>query len=183
MATQTSLYKLDSRNRIIAIGGSWDDFADENGGVEISAQDVIGRQIEDYIKGDITTMWVNSIFQYARILGKTVERPYRCDSPDLKRFMRMRVVPEQGGAVLSIEHELISTEQRSAPLHIRYGTNIINGVKLKCSVCGRLNIDGWNEPQGCHAGTSGEIVVVYTVCEDCYRLIPVTSENRVKQRN
>ncbi len=171
MKTQTTSYVLDNRNRIILIGGVWDEFADENGGTKLSSKDVCGRPIWDFIKGDVTRMWVEAVFQYARVLGKIVERPYRCDSPNLKRFMHMRIVPEQGG-VLRVEHEILSTEQRSSPVDIQYGTINMNGAKQRCSICGRVNIGGWQEPHGDHADASDGIVVIYTVCEDCQRLMP-----------
>lgn len=174
MTTQTVSYVLDNQNRIISIAGAWDEFAEENGGIKSSSKDVCGRPIWDFIKGDATRMWVDAVFQYARILGKVVERPYRCDSPDLKRFMRMRIIPEQGG-VLHIEHEILSTEQRSAPINIQNRGNNMNGVSQRCSICGRVNIGGWQEPHGGHADASGGIVVIYTVCEDCQLLMPRTS--------
>jgi len=174
MKTQITTYVLDLQNRIISIGGEWDAFADENDGTKLTLKDVQGRPIRDFIKGDATIMWVEALLQYSRILGKIVDRPYRCDSPDLKRFMRMRIVPEQCG-VLHIEHELLSTQPRSTPIYIQYGGITMNGAKLRCSICGRLNITGWTEPRGNHTNASGVIVVDYTVCENCQRLVPVIS--------
>jgi hypothetical protein len=85
--------------------------------------------------------------------------------------MRMRIVVENG-EMLRIEHEILSTEQRSVPLHIRYGATTVKNIKQRCSICGRLNIGGWQEPHADHAGASNGIIVIYTVCEDCQRLMP-----------
>lgn len=171
MTTQTVSYVLDSQNRIISTGGVWDEFADENGGTGSSLKDICGRSIWDFIKGDVTRMWLDSVFQYARAFGKTIERPYRCDSPDLKRFMRMRIIPEKEG-VLRIEHEILSIEKRSAPVNIKFGQSTVNGVNQRCSICGRVNMGEWKEPHGDHDEVSDGIYVIYTVCEDCQLLMP-----------
>ena len=94
MTTQTTAYVLDNRNRIISVSEAWDRFAAENGGNKTSYKDVCGRPIWDFVTGDPTRMWREAIFQFARLRGDRVERPYKCDSPDLKRFMRMRIVSD-----------------------------------------------------------------------------------------
>jgi hypothetical protein len=175
MKNQTTSYVIDKKNCIISTKGYWDEFADENGCQKYSLKYIFGRNIWDFIKGDVTRMWVEAVFQYARLLNIIVERPYRCDSPDLKRFMRMRIVPEKGG-ILCIEHEILSTEQIYKPVDIQYGVITMNDAKQRCSICGRVKVGAWQEPHGDHAGTSGQIVVIYTVCEDCQELIPRTYE-------
>lgn len=118
-------------------------------------------------------MWLDAIFQFARLSGTSVERPYRCDSPELKRFMRIRVDVEEGG-VLRIEHETVATEQRVVPVHIRYAAGSRKNTRQRCSICGRVNDGGWQEPRPEHADESDGIIVIYTVCEDCKRLMPET---------
>lgn len=174
MATQTNLYMLDPRNHIISIGGSWEEFSAENGGKNTSLKDIYGRPLVDFVTGDTTRMWLETIFQFARIMGKTVERSYRCDSPELKRFMLMRVIPEFGG-VLRIEHDILSTEKRAVPIHIQYGRVASTDATKRCSICGRVNIDEWMEPHMKHTGPSGQISVTYTVCDDCEHSINNTA--------
>ena len=173
MTNSTIVYVLDHQDRIISVSGAWDKFADENNGTNLSSKDVCGRPLWDFVTGDATRMWLEAIFQYARLLGTSVVRPYRCDSPDLKRFMRMRIDFEQGG-ILTVEHEIMATEPRSAPVLIQYGANTLRKTRQRCSICGRVNSGGWQEPLEEHADESDGIIVIYTVCEDCYRLIPGT---------
>jgi len=171
MATPTTAYMLDNQDRILSVSGFWDEFADENSGANLSSKDVCGRRIWDFVTSDVTRMWLASIFQLSRLRGTVIERPYRCDSPDLKRFMRMRIVSEQGG-VLRIEHEILTTEQRPAPVRIQYSANSMENNMQRCSICGRVNNGGWEEPRAEHAGTNSGIIVNYTVCEDCLSLMP-----------
>jgi hypothetical protein len=169
MSTST-IYVLDRQNRVVSLSGGWDEFAYENGGVNLTPQDVCGRKIWEFVTGDVTRMWLEALFQHARVCSTRVERPYRCDSPDLKRFMRMCIDIEQEGK-LRVEHKLISTEQRSVPLHIRYGANTNKKTRQLCSMCGRLNNNGWQEPRAEHADLPDGILVIYTVCEDCQLLV------------
>lgn len=167
MKNSTNAYVLDNRHRIVSVSGAWDEFADENGGVTVSVADVCGRELWDFVAGDTTRMWLETVFQFSRLHGMSIERPYRCDSPDLKRFMRMRIDHEIGG-ILRIEHLITGIEQRSVPVSIRYGGN----ARQRCSICGRVHCGGWQETLAEHAEGSKGIIVIYTVCEDCQRLLP-----------
>ena len=177
MDNSAIVYLLDDKNRIVSVSGPWDEFADENDGVNVHAADVTGRSIWSFILGDVTRMWLNTAFQFARVQAESIERDYRCDSPDLKRYMRMRIVPN-GTGILRIEHETLATEEREAPVHIRSGSaNSIYKIRSRCSFCGCIK-DGeeWEEPLPEHAEEeSGRIIVMYTVCDECQRLMPGAS--------
>jgi hypothetical protein len=173
MTTSKVVYTLDNQDRIISVCGAWDKFADENSGINLSSKEVCGRLIWDFVTGDTTRMWLEAVFMFARARGTSIERPYRCDSPDLKRFMRMSITFKQGG-VLLIEHEILATEQRKVPVYIHFGASNLKTTKERCSICGRVNTGGWKEPHAEHAEASGGINVVYTVCEDCRSLLPGT---------
>lgn len=169
MESSTVAYVLDSKDHIISVSEAWNKFADENDGVNLAAQDVCGRRIWDFVTGDATRMWLEALFQFARIRGTSLDRHYRCDSPDLKRFMFMHIDFEQGG-ILHISHEILATEQRTDPVYIKYGANT-NNMK-RCSICGRVNHGVWQEPLAEHADKFIGIIVIYTVCEECQRLMP-----------
>ena len=164
-------YVLDHRDRIISVGEAWDHFADENGGMNVSSKDVIGRPLWDFVAGDTTRMWLETLFGSARLCGRTIERPYRCDSPNLKRFMQMRIGFEQGG-ILRIEHKILATEKRSAPVHFQYRAKALRNTRQRCSICGRVKNGNWHEPIEANAEVPAVILVVYTVCEDCRRIMP-----------
>lgn len=167
MTSLVTAYVLDDRNTIISVSGDWDEFAEQNGAANLYSVDVCGRPIWDFVGDAPTRMWLEAVFQSARLRGVGLERSYRCDSPEVKRYMKMRVIPEQN-ATLRIEHELLSTEQRQAPVHLIHDSTLGKDARRRCSLCGRLNHVGeWQEPREDHANASGSIVVIYTVCEDC----------------
>ncbi len=177
-------YLLDNREYILSVEGAWDEFAYKNDGESVYACDVCGRSIWDFVNGDVTRMWLSTVFQLARLCNMTVERPYRCDSPHEKRFMRMRIIPERDG-VLRIMHELLMTEKLDIPLHIKCGVEkAMDKVKpmLRCSFCGRVRQgELWEEPSMEHAGTLREIIVGYSLCENCAHSMPGIKNDQTKK--
>ncbi|MCG8512491.1 MAG: hypothetical protein MI741_25035 [Rhodospirillales bacterium] len=167
MAMTTIAYRIDHEDRIQSVSGPWDKFALENDGDSVCAADVQGRPIWDFVTGDITKSWLHTLIKLARVRNEPVERPYRCDSPRLKRFMRMRIVPQQDG-LLRIEHELVSTEQRSIPVHFEFSRKAHVRLMLRCSICGRVQEGAnWREAETTQRDSLGAIPIAYSVCDDC----------------
>lgn len=166
--TRTS-YLLDQRERIVSVDGAWDAFAEENGGCHLSAAELWGHSIWEYVAGDNTKMWLTALFQYARLKGSGVTRPYRCDSPELKRYMQMTVRLESG-SLLRVDHELLYTEPRTPALHFRHSGRHDQAPFTRCSNCGRIHVGAWVEPDPSHANTGSTLTVVYSVCPTCQAL-------------
>jgi hypothetical protein len=174
MSLSITTYILDGKGRIISINGPWDEFAHENGGVDIYANDIQGQLIWDFISGDATRMWFDTLINFAAVKNEIIKRPYRCDSPDFKRYMRMTITPE-GNGLLRIDHELLSLEQRKNPIYpVHESKSISNISRIRCSICGRINNGiSWEEPHIKHTTGLNEIVVIYTVCNECKSSLPV----------
>lgn len=168
----TTNYLLNKHDIIINVSGIWDEFAIKNRGVNVCANDVCGHSIWLYVTGDVTRMWLNAIFQLARVGGNPIERAYRCDSPNLKRYMQMRLTPHPDGTLL-VEHQVLKTEERDEEMNIRYKhSSTLAGTRQRCSVCGRIRLADWVEPLPEHHGGDNTIVVTYTVCEACRDMLP-----------
>lgn len=177
MASQTdaaenpsSFYLLDAHDQIVDAGGLWDEFARENDGGNALVTRVLGTCIFDHISGDTSTMFLDSLLKYTRTLKRSSTRCYRCDSPGIKRFMEMNLVPQTDGGVLVV-HRLLRTEILPGQFifTVQRGVNIF---AVRCSMCNRLKIDGeWTEPD--QAFASGKLVanhqtaVIYGVCPEC----------------
>ena len=177
MQTETpTTYRLDKNNRILSVGGPWDEFAQANGGIAACASRIQGRLIWEFVSGDITRMWIEVLLQLVIVRQETMERTYRCDSPDLKRFMRMRITPD-GSGILRVEHALLSVEKRINPVYVR-PLALASGrrARFRCGICGRIENEGaWVEPDAKHGGASGIVTVLYTVCQGCMRAMPDAS--------
>lgn len=170
-ATYSICYWLDISDVIVEIGPGWDDFARENNALELDARKVVGRNVIDFVSGDVTKMYVRTILQSARLLRSPLVRLYRCDSPDQRRFMEMRLTLQDDG-LLKWEHRMIRAEnlQRRMSFRLATGTQAARCV-VRCSMCNRLkSAKGWHEPDLAPSPVPVEneaIPVIYGVCPDC----------------
>ena len=168
MSMTKTVYLLDKLNSIISVDGSWDEFAAENEGRRVRASDVCGRSIWEFVTGDATRMWLETVFNIVRFRESAIERPYRCDSPELKRYMRMHVIPEKGG-ILRLEHHVVGTEERATPIYFNFCSDQAGkSLRVRCSMCGRLKSgETWVEPQAHFGDKPLHVMVAYSVCGDC----------------
>jgi hypothetical protein len=166
-------YTIDAADTIVAVSGLWDDFARDNDGESIVAEKIMGQKLDQFIHGDETLMFVRTMIMSARVLQRPVYRPYRCDSPKLKRFMEMTVQPRSEGSVEVMHRELrcepiackIPVAAESSGAHVPF-------VK-RCSLCNRIRAEGvWSEiDEAAEAkrlpAEVAPLKVIYGVCPDC----------------
>ncbi len=169
----STAYWLDRDDRIIRVSGGWDAFALENDGEKAVSERVTGRKIFEFITGDITRMWMSAIIGLVRVSGGELERPYRCDTPYVRRYMRMRVCTEISGD-LCLEHILLKKEKRSKPVFFVPVVSITKSpVERRCSTCGKIFRNGvWIEADSVPdlPADGNKIPVVYTICEECWKM-------------
>lgn len=89
------MYRVDREGRIGFVNDDWLAFAAENGW-RISARQVLGSQLMGYIEDPQTRHIYNQLIDRVREEGCEARFNYRCDSPDCRRFMEMRInhIPE-----------------------------------------------------------------------------------------
>ncbi len=91
-----SIHRIDSDGRICFVNEAWLTFAAENGW-PVSAEDVVGTALLPHISGPETRHIYRRLIDRAREAPQPLRFRYRCDSPDMRRFMEMRMGrgPEQ----------------------------------------------------------------------------------------
>ena len=168
-------YHLDAKDRITGVNEEWDRFANRNGGDHLQSEALIGRSLHDFISGDVTKMFVNALLQSTRVTGKERTINYRCDSPDVKRYMAMDILPSGQGRLVS-RHRTIQEVKMSTAITLVTATRA-SGVFIKrCSMCNRLSRNGESEVEpdaAAAAGWFGEgaTQVIYFVCKDCQNVV------------
>lgn len=169
----TTTYWLDQDENIISISNNWEDFAVENGSTCLGAEEVIGKPISKFISRDPTRMWFNTLLQLSKISQTPVEREYRCDSPEIKRFMKMKITPEKEGQ-FRVDHILLKVEEQPYQIFINPAQeNSLKPINKRCSICGRIFENGsWEEPDQIGSEDRNSFQVIYTVCPDCRKTIP-----------
>lgn len=166
-------YTIDKTDTIIAVSSKWDDFAGDNDGEKVLSSNILGRKLDQFIHGDVTLMFVRTMIMSARTLRRPIYRPYRCDSPKLKRFMEMIVLPREDGAV-----EVLHRELHSEPI-----ANLVHLVAVpaasstayikRCSMCNRVLAKGvWSEIDDAIKAKrlqvdAPSLKVIYGLCPDC----------------
>ena len=165
----STFYRIDADDRILAVGGQWDGFARANDGERAMAARVAGTWLYDHVHGDVSRMFVRSVFAAVRTLAQPSVRPYRCDSPRLKRFMEMLITPEADGG-LRVEHRI----RRVEPLPTAASFVVSGGGRpcVRCSMCCRIKSGShWHDhivgTAGQHVAEDTAVPVVYGVCPTC----------------
>lgn len=164
-------YWLDIGEVIVDIALDWDQFACENNAPELVKRNVIGRHLLGFVAGDVTRMYVRTLIQSARLMRQPMVRQYRCDSPDTRRYMEMRLSIEDGG-LLRWEHRQLSHEKLRNPFNFVHASEMhIRRPHVRCSICNRLKgRRGWSEPDDYEIllpPTEAIVPVIYGVCPDC----------------
>ena len=159
-------YRIDTNGRIVEVSSDWDAFAVNNDGEQAMQSKVSGKPVIGFIKDDPTRMWFDTLVMHVRVKGGALEREYRCDSPTHRRYMRMKLVPE--GSDIVVRHELVRVEPRQRPV-VYFADE--EGVEC-CSVCHRLRLDEWEEPDDVLSPDQEELGVCFSVCGGCLKSLP-----------
>jgi hypothetical protein len=89
------IYRIDSRDCFLAMNRKWILFAEENGAPELADERLIGEPLWRYVEGSEVTRIYREVFWRVREQRVQVVFPFRCDSPDVRRDMLMKVIPQE----------------------------------------------------------------------------------------
>ena len=144
---ETYIYRVDPDDIIVSVSDNWSAFAEHNcGGDALRAENIVGTSLWDGIHGSET------IHLYSIILEKTRERlctptfPFRCDSPRLRRYFTLALIPEKNGAI-EFQSRLERIEQRDPVRIMEPETNRSKELIRICSMCRKMALsdDKWEE--------------------------------------
>lgn len=106
-------YEVDAADRIRSVDAAWVRFARENGAAVADPAEVLGRSVFDFIEGGEVRHLYGLLFRAARTRRRPIRLPFRCDAPDRRRFMELRIEPGAAGG-LSLAASLLFEEPRPA---------------------------------------------------------------------
>lgn len=95
---QNVLYCVDENDKLERASDSWDLFAAANDGQTVLWERVKGRSLWDFVSDRTTRGLYSDLLERVRA-GRPVSFPFRCDSPGVRRFLRMEMRPGGGGRV------------------------------------------------------------------------------------
>lgn len=134
-------YAVDGSDRIVEVGGDWDEFARANGLV----RSYVGTPLWDAVHGaDVQAVW-RLLLQRVRTTGVGLAFPYRCDAPQLERPMRMELHPRRDDGVLF--RSTVVEQRGRPPLRLLDRTALREGEPVTaCAWCARMRLGLWVEP-------------------------------------
>jgi hypothetical protein len=103
--------QVDAGNRIVFVDASWVSFAAENGLPSLTLAAVKGRLLWDFITDETSQHVYKALARQVRRTGRMAEVPFRCDSPECRRFMKMFILSLAAGA-LEFHSVLLREEPR-----------------------------------------------------------------------
>ena len=105
------MYQVDADDRITRVSDAWIRFATENGAASLGRSDVVGRPLWEFITDLETGHLYRLIFERVRESRTSRTVPFRCDSPELRRFMELAIEPAADGH-LDLTGRLLREEAR-----------------------------------------------------------------------
>ncbi len=135
------IWIIDDADKIVHVNDDWLAFAGENTAPQLTASSVLDQLIWRFIQGQETIYLYKQIFSRLRAGKSPVKFPFRCDSPDCRRFMEMKLSLLPGGAIQFIA-QILRQEWRD-PVDLLDASRDRTGEFLKiCSWCKKITYSG-----------------------------------------
>lgn len=106
-----TIYEVDGEDRVVRVGGAWDDFAGANDAPHLTESAVRGRKLESFM-AEPTTIRIYGILMERVRRGEPVRVPFRCDGPAAIREMELALLPLPADGV-RFEATLLGERPRS----------------------------------------------------------------------
>jgi hypothetical protein len=165
-------YEIDADGVIRDVNPAWDAFARANGAPELAGGGAVGRNVWDFVAGDDVQRLYRLLF--ARIPGRgvTCALPFRCDGPEVRRFMRLKLSPRGPGGVICATR-LLREERRPAVGVLAADAPRSARLLAICSWCKRVRAESgcWLELEDALASLdlarSAPPSLGHTICTAC----------------
>ncbi|MCP4723594.1 MAG: hypothetical protein GY863_01085 [bacterium] len=170
--SDTILYTVDDNCIILDVIGNWDDFADSNGGKNISKPDIIGRNMLDFIAGEhVKHIYKQMHDIIIRSESKEIAFKYRCDSHLVRRYMSMRIKNSNSNS------QYISKVEEEVPfdnkINIEYD-NRTGEIVVMCSFCKGYRFpkdtQEWKPIEHIFENTPDVFQISHGICKKCLKI-------------
>jgi hypothetical protein len=177
MSEETFVYCIDDADVIVSVSGNWSDFAADNGwGRDFGPDDVVGKSLWSFIHDFETRHLYEEVFGRVRRGAPCGPIPFRCDSPEARRYLELLVSLRPDGNL-----ELVSiirrVERRDPVLLLDAGVERSEELLRICSMCKKIAAgegrwveveDGLARLRPFEADRMPRLT--HGVCPDCFRI-------------
>jgi hypothetical protein len=140
------IYQVDAKDRITSVDANWVAFAAENGLPALTAEAVTGKSLWDYVSNPTSKQFYKIFMAEVRKTGRTITVPFRCDSPECRRFMKLAIQSLSHGA-LEFRSVLIREEPRPRVNLLDPGFPRTEEFLTMCAWCKKVKAPDWVEAE------------------------------------
>ena len=162
------IYTVSEQGSIIDIEGPWDDFSSGNGCEWLTRASVIGTNLFSHISGDETEYVYQAMHELiVHEPGKTIVFDYRCDSPYIKRDMRMKMTGCRDG--VRYQSSIIDETLRLKPIHLDY-SDAAGPYIVMCSWCKSFHLPNdseWKPIEAIFSHIHEPFWISHGICPSC----------------
>ena len=140
MNEDTFIYRVDSTDTIIGVGDNWHTFANANAWTsDLPPEAVVGHTLWEFIQNPETQHVYQELFRRARAGTRSRPIPFRCDSPDERRFLELLIDAKPDGTI-EITSTIIRKEPRSTMRLLAADTPRSTDFISICSMCKKIEV-------------------------------------------
>lgn len=171
------VYHINDKDIITSVNENWESFAlDNDWGTFYKPEKVIGHLIWDFIQDNKTRYFYKILFEKVRS-GKTLSPiPFRCDSPQQKRFFELKLLLRNDNSI-EITSTLIHFENRNTVNLLDRKISRSDGFVKICSMCKKIALseNEWTEIEiGIKRLKLFEQdnlpAITHEICPSCYKI-------------
>jgi hypothetical protein len=139
VAAAQTIHRVDAGDVLVFVDETWLRFAAENAAPALTADAVHGRQLWGFVADAETVDLYKLLFARVRQRRVSLRVPFRCDSPEARRFMEMEIAP-WGEAGVECRNLLLRVEPRSAVSLLEPAQPRSEELVVICSWCKRVQV-------------------------------------------
>ena len=134
------VYSVDEEDIIASVSENWQLFAHDNAWAgKCKPENVVGQLLWDFIQDAETRHLYKEIFNSVRIGRRLGPIPFRCDSPQERRFLELLLRPLSGGQI-EISSTIVRRELRAPVGLLDNETPRSKKLIRICSMCKKIAI-------------------------------------------
>ena len=127
-------YQTDADGHLVHVDQGWCDFALANDAAEYAVPDALyGRALLSFISEPTTQHVYSVLMNRVQNQHAVVVVPFRCDAPQLRRWLELKMTPHEGGVAFATRE--LRTEQREAPFPFGRAGSRADLLLRMCSWC------------------------------------------------
>lgn len=134
--------RCDPEDRYVHLNQAWLDFARQNWRADFAPESILGDTWRRHISDRATLHLYDRLVQRARQLARPLSVAFRCDSPDLRRFMEISALPLPDGG-LEWASRLLRQEPRPLVRLPEPDAELVARLAIMCSWCKKVQVPEW----------------------------------------